>query len=102
AHTLACSCERTAPARGGKIEGVWNEPNLSLDLAPASPSIYREMINVAADGVHSVDPAIVVVAGGLDPFGHPKSRKQHWYSVAPLAFMRSVLCLSKGRHPHST
>jgi hypothetical protein len=81
---------------------VWNEPNLSLDLAPASASIYRAMVNAVADGVHSVDPANLVVAGGQDPFGHPKSKKQQWYSVAPLAFMRSLLCLSKGAHPHST
>ena len=44
----------------------------------------------------------LVVAGALDPFGHPKSKKQKWYSVSPLAFMRSLLCLSKGSHPHST
>jgi hypothetical protein len=55
-----------------------------------------------ADAVHTVDPANLVVAGGLDPFGHPKSKKQKWYSVAPLAFMRSLLCLSKGAHPHAT
>jgi len=42
------------------------------------------------------------VAGGLDPFGHPKSKKQKWYSVAPLAYMRALLCLSKGAHPHAT
>jgi hypothetical protein len=81
---------------------VWNEPNLSLDLSPASPSIYRAMINAVADGVHPVNPANLVVAGGLDPFGHPKGKKQKWYSVAPLAFMRSLLCVSNGAHPHST
>ena len=85
-----------------RIYEVWNEPNLSLDLAPAKASIYRAMINAVADGVHSVDPANLVVAGGQDPFGHPKSKKQKWYSAYPLAFMRSLLCLSKGSHPHST
>jgi len=84
------------------IYEVWNEPNLSLDLGPAKASTYRAMINAVADGVHSVDPANLVVAGGLDPFGHPKSKKQQWYSVAPMTFMRSLLCLSKGAHPHST
>jgi hypothetical protein len=84
------------------IYQVWNEPNLSLDLAPASPSIFRAMINAVADGVHSVDPANLLVAGDLDPFGHPRSKKQAWYSVYPLAFMRSLLCISKGPHPHST
>jgi Cellulase (glycosyl hydrolase family 5) len=84
------------------IYEVWNEPNLSLDLAPASPSIYRAMVNDVAAGVHSVDPSNLVVAGELDPFGHPKSKKQKWYSAYPLAFMRSLMCLSKGSHPHST
>ena len=81
---------------------VWNEPNLSLDLSPTSASIFRSMVNDVADGVHSVDPANLVVAGDLDPFGHPKSKKQKWNSQYPLTFMRSLLCLSKGAHPHST
>ena len=84
------------------IYEVWNEPNLSLDLDPASPSIFRAMVNAVADSVHTVDPANLVVAGDLDPFGHPKSHKQKWYSAYPLAFMRSMLCISKGAHPHST
>ena len=81
---------------------VYNEPNLSLDLAPVSASSYRAMVNAVADSVHAVDPKNLVVAGGLDPFGHTKSKKQKWYSVAPLTYMRSLLCLSKGAHPHST
>jgi Cellulase (glycosyl hydrolase family 5) len=81
---------------------VWNEANNSLDLNPASPSTYRAMVNAVADAVHAVDPTNLVVAGSLDPFGHPRSKKQTWYSVAPLAFMRSLLCLSKGAHPRAT
>jgi Cellulase (glycosyl hydrolase family 5) len=81
---------------------VWNEPNLSLDLAPAKAANYRTMVNAVAESVHAVDPDSLVVAGGLDPFGHRKSKKQKWYSVRPLAFMRSLLCLSAGKHPHST
>jgi hypothetical protein len=81
---------------------VWNEPNLSLDLNPVCASAYRGMVNAVADAVHAVDPENLVVAGGLDPFGHPRSKKQSWYSVAPLAFMRSLLCLSEGAHPHRT
>ncbi|HEY3549696.1 MAG TPA: cellulase family glycosylhydrolase [Gaiellaceae bacterium] len=81
---------------------VWNEPNLSLNLSPADASVYRDMVNAVADSVHAVDPANVVVAGELDPFGHAKSKKQKWYSVRPLAFMRSLLCLSKGSHPHAS
>jgi hypothetical protein len=81
---------------------VWNEPNLSLDLAPVKASSYRTMVNAVAASVHAVDPGNLVVAGGLDPFGHKKSKKQAWNSVSPLTFMRSLLCLSKGSHPHST
>ena len=84
------------------IYEVWNEPNLSLDLTPAKASIFRAMVNDVAAGVQGVDPTNLVVAGDLDPFGHPKSKKQKWYSAYPLAFMRSLLCLSKGAHPHST
>jgi hypothetical protein len=81
---------------------VWNEPNVSLYLNPVNASTYRGMVNAFSAAVHSVDPADIVVAGGLDPFGHPKGKKQKWYSVAPLAYMRSLLCLSKGAHPHAT
>jgi hypothetical protein len=81
---------------------VWNEPNLSLYLGPVSASVYRGMVNAVADAVHAVDAANLVVAGGLDPFGRPESGKQQVYAAAPLKFMRSILCLSKGKHPHPT
>jgi hypothetical protein len=81
---------------------VWNEPNLSLYMSPVSAGKYRDMVNAFADAVHAVDPANLVVAGGLDPYGHPKTRNQEWYAVRPLAYMRSLLCLSKGAHPHPT
>jgi cellulase (glycosyl hydrolase family 5) len=81
---------------------VWNEPNLSLDMSPVSASAYRGMVNAVAGAVHAVDASNIVVAGALDPFGHRKTSKQKWYSIRPLAFMRSLLCLSKGSHPHST
>jgi hypothetical protein len=82
---------------------VWNEVNNSLFLGPAvSATNYRSMLNAVANAVHAVDSKNVVIAGDLDPFGHPKGKKQRWYSQAPLAFMRSLLCLSKGAHPHKT
>jgi hypothetical protein len=94
----------------GRAEGVpaehvfqvWNEPNLSLDLFPVKASTYRKMVDAVAAAVHSVDPANLVVAGALEPVGHPKTKKQKWYSIPPLDFMRSLLCLSKGAHPHPT
>jgi Cellulase (glycosyl hydrolase family 5) len=102
ALALATHYDRAGDLPSMHVFEVWNEPDLSLFLNPVSPSAYRGMVNAVADAVHSVDPANLVVAGGLDPFGHPKSKKQKWHSMAPLAFMRSFLCLSKASHPHST
>jgi Cellulase (glycosyl hydrolase family 5) len=79
---------------------VWNEPNLSLDLSPVNAaSVYRGMVNAVATAVHGVDPANLIVAGALDPF---ENLAKTFVSQAPLAFMRSFLCLSKGAHPHAT
>jgi hypothetical protein len=99
ATALATHYDGTHGAPAVHIFQVWNEPNLSLDLSPASAANYRSMVNAAAAAVHAVDPANIVIAGGLDPFTN-KTRK--WYSVAPLAFMRALLCVSKGAHPHRT
>jgi hypothetical protein len=102
AHALALHFDGSDGLPALHVFEVWNEPNLSLDLAPVRAAAYRAMINNFANAVHQVDPANLVVAGGQDPFGHPKSKQQTWYSVAPLAYMRSLLCLSKGSHPHPT
>jgi hypothetical protein len=102
AHALAAHYHGTSELPAVHDFEVWNEANLSLFLGPASASAYRGMVNAVATGVHEVDAANLVVAGDLDPFGHKKSKKQKWYSVAPLAFMRSLLCISKGKHPHAT
>ena len=83
---------------------IWNEPNLNAYLVPqydakrrpASPDWYRSMVNAAVGAIHSVRKDNVVVAGGLSPFGPwPNTRDK----VAPLAFMRQLLCLSAGRNP---
>jgi Cellulase (glycosyl hydrolase family 5) len=81
---------------------VWNEPNLSQDLSPVKAAVYRQMVNAVATSVHAVNKANLVVAGGLDPFAN---KGNGWYSVAPLAYMRSLLCVSKGTKkskPHAT
>jgi hypothetical protein len=57
------------------------------------------MVNAVAASVHAVSRSNLVVAGGLDPFGN---KGKGWYSVSPLTYMRSLLCLSKGAHPHRT
>lgn len=89
---------------------VWNEPNSSslgpqVTIAPTAPPIdpdtilsadfYRELVNSFADGVHSVHPDNIVVAGGLSPFTHTVG----FVTVGPLAFMRKLLCLSPSGPP---
>ena len=82
---------------------VWNEVNNTLFLGPTtSATAYRGMVNAVANAVHAVSSKNIVIAGDLDPFGHPKGKKQRWSSATPLSFMRSLLCLSKGKHPHRT
>jgi hypothetical protein len=92
----------TTGAPAEHVFQVWNEANLSLDLNPVDANAYRGMVNAVYTAVHAVDAKNLVVAGALDPFGHPKSKKQKWHSVSPLAYMRSLLCLSKGKKPHVT
>jgi hypothetical protein len=102
AKALAKHYDGSGSAPAVHVFQVWNEPNVSLYLNPVKASTYRAMVNAFAASVHAVNSKNLVVAGALDPFGHKRSKKQRWNSVAPLAFMRSLLCLSKGSHPHST
>jgi hypothetical protein len=101
-RALATHYDGTAALPAVHTFEVWNEANLSLFMGPVKASAYRGMVNAVATSVHAVDSKNLVVAGDLDPFGHPAGKKQKWYSVAPLAFMRSLLCLSKGANPHAT
>jgi hypothetical protein len=83
---------------------IWNEPNFSAFLMPQgdearqpiSPEIYRALVNAAYIAVHNVHPDNVVIAGGTMPYGKTHNVVT---SVAPLLFMRRLLCLSAGPHP---
>ncbi len=99
ATALATHYDGNHGASAEHVFQVWNEPNLSLFLNPVSPATYRAMVNAVAASVHAVDPSNLVVAGDLDPFQN-KTKKFH--TMAPLTFMRQMLCLSTGAHPHST
>jgi polysaccharide biosynthesis protein PslG len=70
---------------------AWNEPNLDHFLSPQtrngkhySPKLYRQLLDRFWLGVHSVDPAAHVAAGGL-------ARR---YRIPPLQFIREVFCLN--------
>ena len=91
---------------------VLNEPNLSyylvpqyVDNSPASPAIYRDLVNAAAEAVHAVHGDNVVIAGGMSPFsqGDPDTDPaKNAVAMAPPAFMRGVLCMSADPNPKPT
>lgn len=91
---------------------VWNEPNLSffldpqyVDGQPASPAIYRQMVNAAADAVHSVHGDNLLIAGGQAPFVHGKPNTDPRVSqvaMGPMKFMRELLCMSGDQPPKPT
>ena len=98
----------------GNVDGLprvrwfqaWNEPNVSLFLmpqfsggAPYSPVWYRRLVNAFSDAVHSVHPDNLSIAGGLSPF---TVRNLAVQTVAPLTFMRKLLCLSAAKVPRAT
>jgi hypothetical protein len=85
---------------------VWNEPNLSRFLSPqiedgkdVSPGIYRAMVNQMTAAVHNAQPDALVIAGGNSAYG---GQGVPVPSVAPLRFMRELLCMSGGKRPHAT
>jgi hypothetical protein len=75
---------------------AWNEPNKvpGPTAKPGAADWYRSLVNAFAASAHTV-PGNVVIAGGLAPLGISTS-------VAPLAFMRDMLCLSAGPDPRPT
>ena len=83
---------------------VLNEPNLSLFFypqfsatgKPVSPHLYRALTNSFYAAVKAVDPANIVIAGGLGPIAVPK------YTIGPMKFTRLYLCMVGRTKPHPT
>ena len=78
----------------------WNEPNLSYYLtpqwtqsahgwAPASPTIYRQLLNAFYRAVKRVAASNFVVTAGTAPYGDPPGGQR----MPPVAFDRSLFCL---------
>ncbi len=96
-------------APGGVLPRVrllqaWNEPNLARYLEPQwvaveggwsafSPLLYRGMLNAFYDGVKAVERNDEVVAAGVAPNGDPEGVGR----MAPITFLRSLLCLRVDR-----
>ena len=76
---------------------AWNEPNHvgAAALKKGAADWYRTLVNdlgAAVDGVHRDN---IVIAGSSSPFGTASS-------VAPMTFMRQLLCVGGGARPHAT
>jgi hypothetical protein len=79
---------------------IWNEPNLVKFLAPqfapggraVSPALYRSLFFAGYDGLRAAGVRAPVLAGETAPVGNP-------ITVAPLRFLRGVLCLNSHYRP---
>ncbi len=109
AHALAARYSGTFPDPvhpGATLPRVrwfqaWNEPNLPLYLAPqwirskdgsflpASPGIYREMLNAVYKNVKAAQPDAYVLSAGTEAYGDPPGAGR----MPPTLFMSELLCL---------
>lgn len=81
---------------------AWNEPNLRVYLmpqwnktahgafVPASPKLYRPMLNAVYASVKAVQPHAYVLTAGTAPYGDPPGVDR----MPPQVFVRELLCLS--------
>ena len=81
---------------------AWNEPNLSMYLAPqykgkrsVAPEIYRRLLNSFYAGVKGVDRANVVITGGTAPYGDEPGGDR----TRPLTFLPQRPLPSRARAP---
>jgi hypothetical protein len=108
---LAAFAKAAATRYSGYFQGLprvkyWqglNEPNLSLFFNPqyegdkaVSADLYRKLINSFYGAIKSVNPSDIVIAAGLGPIAVPK------YTIGPMRFARSLLCMTGRSHPHKT
>jgi len=76
----------------------WNEPNLNLEISPqwnanntpASPGIYRNLLNAFYTAAKAVSSSNYVVAAGTAPFGDPPPS----YRMSPVTFDQYLFCLN--------
>jgi hypothetical protein len=97
---------------------VWNEPNSGDWLTPQfvgksffGADWYRSMLDASYKAIKSVNPQILVVAGGTDPYGDPPGGPYPATGARarPVSFWEHVLCVrpakskkKKGKKPAAT
>ncbi len=90
---------------GKQVElwSIWNEPNLGKLLKPlyqgralASPQVYRELYLKAYAGLRKARVRKPILLGELAP---QSNRNRSVGTIAPLLFLRSMLCLDSSYKP---
>ncbi len=88
---------------------AWNEPNLDNYLlpqwyqtstgafVPASPGIYRALLNAFYAGVKSAQAHATVLAAGTAPYGDPPGGLRMY----PVYFLQQLFCLNAALRPLS-
>ncbi len=86
---------------------AWNEPNLSNYLMPqwvqsssgaiypASPGLYRPLLNAFYSAVKAVQPHSLVLAAGTAPYGSPPGGER----MSPVTFLQGLFCLTPALSP---
>jgi hypothetical protein len=88
---------------------VWNEPNIpgffepqwqagENGRVPASPHLYRSMVDAAYAAIKEVRPDTTVLVGGLAPRGSYDTAELAG-GVPPLAFVRELACVDRQLEP---
>jgi hypothetical protein len=75
---------------------VWNEVNSSDWITPqyegknaVGPERYRDMLNASYKSIKSVNPNMLVVAGGTEPYGDNPGGAR----IQPVLFWQQLLCV---------
>ncbi len=75
---------------------VWNEVNSSDWITPqyegknaVGPERYRAMLNASYNSIKSVNPKLLVLAGGTEPYGD----KPGGARIQPVLFWQQLLCV---------
>jgi hypothetical protein len=84
ADFVRVAAERYAPL-GVRHWEIWNEPNHVRFWGPRpDPVAYTELLRRASVAIHDVDPAAIVLTGGLAP------APDDGHEISPLTFLRRV------------
>jgi hypothetical protein len=74
----------------GRVDlySIWNEPNYVGWLAPLhqEAELYRQLYTAAYGSIKTADPSAKVLIGETAPYSEDRR------AIAPLAFLRAVLC----------